>query len=156
MEFDVAADHLLQAPGGSPSTFGSSGTFCRKLSSFTLKSSTETFVVSLIDFGKELNNWGPWTWKDWVLRGLTAVLPLSWVCSYLLFQSCNSDCKVTYNSKMGVCLLLLHSLLNLSCISKYLDWWINIGINILLFCNIWYICLMEYAELLKGRILDIA
>ena len=68
MEFEGAAVHWLQAAGVSPSTFGSSGIFSRNLSSFTLNSSTETFVVSLKDLGKALKSFGPWTWKDWFRR----------------------------------------------------------------------------------------
>ena len=56
IELEGAAVHWLQAPGVRPSTLGSSGTFWRNLSSFSLNYSTVTFVLSLTDFGTALNN----------------------------------------------------------------------------------------------------
>ena len=64
MEFDGDAVSWLHAEGTRPSTWGSSGIFSRTLSSLALKSSIETLVVFLICMGRQLNNWGPLTWKD--------------------------------------------------------------------------------------------
>ena len=86
MEFDGAAVKRLHAVGVNPSTLGSSGTLARKLSNFSLNSSTDTLEIFLMDGGRQLNSLGPLTWKDCSLSflmegepfkgGTTASLPL--------------------------------------------------------------------------------
>jgi hypothetical protein len=51
MEFKGAAENKLHPLGMSPSTWGSSGMFSRYLSTFSLKSSTETLVILLTYHG---------------------------------------------------------------------------------------------------------
>ena len=66
----------FEAPGVSPSDFGSSGTFVKNKSSLTLKSSILQFLVFLRDLGKLLKSLGPDTWKLWFLNVWTWALPL--------------------------------------------------------------------------------
>ena len=49
MEFDGAAVKRLHAVGVNPSTLGSSGTLARKLSNFSLNSSTDTLEIFLFN-----------------------------------------------------------------------------------------------------------
>ena len=59
IEFDGLAVKISQAPGVRPSTLGSSGMEDRYSSSFSLNSSTETLVMFLRVWGRQLKSFGP-------------------------------------------------------------------------------------------------
>ena len=65
-EFDGLLVKISQAEGvySAPGTFGSSGILLRKLSSFSLNSSTEQRDRFLISLGQELKSRPPCTLKD--------------------------------------------------------------------------------------------
>ena len=104
MEFDGAAVKRLQAVGVKPSTLGSSGTMARKLSNFSLKTSTDTLEMFLMDGGRQLNSLGPLTWKDCSLSfltagepfraGTTASLPLLSLCRACIPQLGTSSSRI--------------------------------------------------------------
>ena len=67
MELEGAAENRSQAAGVSPSTLGSSGTLTRNWSSCSLNSTIVTFEIFLMDGGRQLNSFGPFTLKDYSL-----------------------------------------------------------------------------------------
>jgi hypothetical protein len=76
-EFEGLAVTWLQMLGVISPTLGWSGSFDRKLSCFSLKSSTVVFLISLRCFGSLLKSLGPMTWKLCSLRFCTDLLPLT-------------------------------------------------------------------------------
>ena len=73
IEFDGPA-LTLHAPGTNPLTIGSSGTFSKNESSFSLKTLMSHFVRFLMLEGRALNSAGPFTYKVCSLIVCTAFL----------------------------------------------------------------------------------
>ena len=86
-EFEGRASGV-KAVGVNPGTLGSSGIVIRYLSRFSLKISTEHFVIFLKNGGRQLNSWGPCTWNVCSLRAFADALAPVLMFGTLHFLPC--------------------------------------------------------------------